>query len=330
MHHLHWLLPGEYKNEVNIFASELASIRMRAGLVKRHAASIGLNMTAGDAIHPLANILMVGKIGGDCALGRSENWLVQMEHAKSRGVKIILDYTDHHLANPQTAMGIFYKKSLPFIDEAVVPSRKMKSLLSSFFPNNIEVIQDPLEVEVKPTRLLKENEKPVVLWFGHASNISYLINYLENHELCDASFNLIVLSNKNGLSLFSSKPLKTKSTIGVKMALWSISAMQSAAGISHACIIPSDAADIKKAGASSNRLITALAMGLPTLAEGLSAYNEFESYFDLIREVKISNFFKTIIHNNDKVSKAQQTVIPDFMSENLCKKWKHILTCNSR
>lgn len=329
MQHLHWLLPGEYKSEVNIFAAELASIRMRAGLVKRHAASIGLDMTAGDAVHPLANILMVGKIGADCALGRSENWLGQMQHANAKGVKIILDYTDHHLANPQTPMGIFYKKSLPMIDEAVVPSGKMKSFLSDFFPKNIEVIQDPLEVEVKPRRLLKENEKPVVLWFGHASNISYLINYLENHELCDASFNLIVLSNKNGLSLFSSRPLKTKSTIGIKMALWSIPAMQSAAGISHACIIPSDAADIKKAGASSNRLITALAMGLPTLAEGLSAYNEFENYFDQIREVKISNFFKSIVQSSDKVFEAQQIVIPEFLSENLCRKWKKILTGNS-
>ena len=113
------------------------------------------------------------------------------------------------------------------------------------------------------------------------------------------------------------------------MALWSIPAMQSAAGISHACIIPSDAADIKKAGASSNRLITALAMGLPTLAEGLSAYNEFENYFDQIREVKISNFFKSIVQSSDKVFEAQQIVIPEFLSENLCRKWKKILTGNS-
>lgn len=318
---VHWLTPGNFTDLLGLASSNLASVRMRVGLVAKHAQEWGISLTAGDYIHDQAQVLVVGKIGGDCSSGRAALWLEQLKNFKALNKKIILDYTDHHLANPETPMGVFYHAVLHLMNAAVVPSEKMRHLLSPLFTSMIEVIPDPLEIPIRPPGLRPIQGKPTLLWFGHATNIGYLLDYLENQDLCDCPFNLIVLSNGPGLKALTARPLNTKHTIEVKTATWSHASMLLAAEHSHMCIIPSDASDLRKAGASSNRLITALALGLPTLAEGLDSYNEFEKYFCNIRQASISEFIKNMNHEIDKVNQSQKEILPRFLPENLVGDW---------
>lgn len=322
---IHFLLPGDYSKIEALLSSNLASIRMRAGLVSMYAQSLGIQVTAGTNINLQAEIAVVGKIGADCGAGRAALWLNQLKDFKAENKKIILDYTDHHLANLDTPMGDFYDSVLYLINAAVVPSEKMRSLLSPLLSNLIGVIPDPLEIPIRPPSLRPIQDKPTLLWFGHGTNIGYLLDYLENQNLCDCPFNLIVLSNGSGLQALTARRLSTKHMIEVKTAIWSHATMQLAAEHSHMCIIPSDASDLRKAGASSNRLITALALGLPTLAEGLDSYNEFNNYFSNIRQISISEFVKNMNHEIDKVNQSQKDILPRFLPEKLVGDWKRFL-----
>jgi len=129
---IHWLIPGNYKAAEDLSKSNLASIRMRAGLVAKYASDILIEFSAGDQIDTMSDVIVVGKIGGDCQNGRANLWIRQLSEAKKQAKKIILDYTDHHLESSSAPMGVFYKNILPLIDKAVVSSTRLSQLLMQF------------------------------------------------------------------------------------------------------------------------------------------------------------------------------------------------------
>ena len=321
---IHWLIPGNYNSVEDLSKSNLASIRMRAGLVGRHAHDIQVEFSAGDHINTKADIVVVGKIGGDCLNGRGNLWIKQLSEVKKQSKKIILDYTDHHLESSSTPMGVFYKNVLPFIDKAVVPSTRISHSLMQFLDKEITVIEDPIEIQITPPKNLPPSDEMTLLWFGHATNTSYLVNYLQNNSLCDADFRLIVLSNGPGLEILNSLQQHFRSTIRLDFAEWSLQNMINASLVSHGCLIPSDLNDSKKAGASSNRLITAFALGLPVSADVLDSYAPFADYFHNIRDTPLSEFNKQLASYAKKIEFAQDVVVPMFSQGILAQKWKSL------
>lgn len=77
------------------------------------------------------------------------------------------------------------------------------------------------------------------------------------------------------------------------MAEWSIDTMREAAQQSDVCLIPSDTQDPRKMAVSANRLITALALGLPTAADRLESYAEFGEYFTDIRSADLPRCWRS-------------------------------------
>jgi hypothetical protein len=55
--------------------------------------------------------------------------------------------------------------------------------------------------------------------------------------------------------------------------------MVAAARVAEFCVVPSNNWDPKKSGASSNRLLTAPALGLPTAVSMIPSCQEFSEYF---------------------------------------------------
>jgi hypothetical protein len=320
---IHWLIPGNYKSVEDLSKSNLASIRMRAGLVGKHAHDIQVEFSAGDQINTKADIVVVGKIGGDCQNGRANLWIRQLLEAKKQAKKIILDYTDHHLESINTPMGIFYKNILPLIDKAVVSSTRLSQLLMQFLDKEITVIEDPIEIQITPPKNLISTDEMTLLWFGHATNTSYLVNYLQNNLLCDAGFRLITLSNGPGLEMLASHQQRLRSSIKLDLAEWSLQNMINASLVCHGCLIPSDLNDSRKAGASSNRLITAFGLGLPVSADILESYAPFSDYFHNIRDTPLSEFNKQLALYAKKIEIAQDVVVPMFSQEVLAHKWKN-------
>ena len=317
---IHWLIPGNYKNIDDLYKSDIASIRLRAGLVGKYANDFQIQFSAGDHVDFNADIIVVGKIGMDCQNGRDDLWSSYLLEARKKSKKIIIDYTDNHLARI-SPMFYFYKKILPLSDNAIVPSSYMSLLLAQFFKIKITIIEDPIEVKALSQKILSNKNKFSLLWFGHNTNIPYLIQYLQNNSLCDISVKINILTNSHGIDLLSTNIPTFHSSIDLNMYEWSISNMINAAENSDACLIPSDINDPRKSGVGSNRLITAFALGLPVTADILASYAPFSEYFHNIRNEPLSLFINQLNLYSEKCKNAQSEIIINFSQDAIVKKW---------
>jgi hypothetical protein len=323
---IHWLIPGNYKSSEDLANSNLASIRMRAGLVGLYANDIQVSFTAGDYINYNADVIVVGKIGVEGLAWRSKLWLEQLSSAKKLSKIIVIDYTDHHLGSLASPMFAFYTNILPLINKAVVSSKLLSHLLAQFLDKEIIVIEDPIEIQITPPKNSTFIDELTLLWFGHSTNLSYLFNYLQN-SYCDENFRLIVLSNVPGLKIFASQKKRIRPSIKLVLAEWSLRNMIEASKLCQGCLIPSDFNDSKKSGASSNRLITAFALGLPVSADILESYSPFADYFHNIQDTPLSEFNKQLALYSKKIELAQENIVPMFRQEVLAQKWsKFFLT----
>jgi len=323
--HLHWLIPGNFDSAHELSRSSLASARMRAGLVALHGAAHGISVTAGDSIDERADIVVVGKVGGQSHLGRSTLWLGQLQDFNNQAKRIVVDYTDNYLADSNSRIAAFYTQALPLADAATAPSEYIANQLAMYFHQTISVIEDPVEVPICPPDLQNHSGDMSLLWFGHATNIPYLVSYLENHELCDRNFKLIALSNAGGLQLLTSRPLDLRITIQAELVEWSLENMLEARRLCHGCLIPSDPLDPRKAGASSNRLITAFALGLPVLADAIPSYAPHAKLFRDARKSRLSEFCSNLPNDIRFINEAQKCVVPQYFPDIIFKKWKQCL-----
>ena len=323
MLHLHYLVPCPPEDDLTTLArSNLASVRLRAAPVLRIARALEWRVNFGEVISENPSIVLIGKIGSQNIEVRQKLWLEEIQRMKQNS-QIFLDYTDHHLGfnSPMTS---FYEAAIQLVDGCIVPSASMASLLTKFWKGPISIIEDPIEVECLAPK--EVSKKPItLLWFGHPTNIDFLIKFIETGFLEGDSIRFIVLSNEVGLNHFASSNLSSKANIEFNLALWSSENMTEAARIADMCIIPSDLNDSKKRGASSNRLITALALGLPTAADNLPSYQEFAKYYSSLQ----GNDFRDILNDpakyGSRVSKAQIELIPRFRMHKIEQDWENFL-----
>lgn len=316
---IHWLIPGTYADVNDITNSQLASIRMRvavSGLA--FLGSSNTQVTFGDQIAPSTNVVLVGKIGADCQNGRAAFWLKQLQQCKSQGTRVVIDYTDNHLQN-KTSMTDFYSQAIALADACIASSTKNAENLSKHISMPCHVIEEPLEI---PLTSPKETfSKPTkILWFGHATNVEYLSKFIieklqAKSDLCE----VIALSNGPGLNHLSQ--VHSRMNFRLKLTEWSIENMQKAAFESDVIVIPSDPHDPKKMGASSNRLITSFALGLPVIASYIEAYLPYRTYFV---DVSSEEMFEVIRNPADYVGmtkKAQELVLPQYSVQSIQQKW---------
>jgi hypothetical protein len=317
--HIHILIPGTYKNHEELNISNMASIRLRVAIVAKYLSQHGSTVSVGEFIPEMSNIILVGKIGAHNIRERTKFWLDQIQFSKDKNIKIFVDYTDHHLGF-ESPMKIFYESALRLADCIITSSNYLKILLNNSYSKEIFVIPDAVEVPILSPKSSKTNR---ILWFGHASNIKYLMNFIEEYKKTNVIFKLIILSNDTGLNILSNHQFQTRIGFEIELQKWSVVSLIAASKISDVCIIPSDTADPKKSGASSNRLITSIALGLPTVAELLPSYEEFSKYFFNIR----SNSLFEIMSNSSSyefkklISEAQQKIVPKFLPQAISQEW---------
>ncbi len=305
---IHFLLQGNDQSIESISSSNLASMRLRIGPAVCALMDNGFKVTYGETISNAPSKVVVSKIGSNNIQARQIHWLQQIERAKLSGTKIFLDYTDHHLGF-SSSMTFFYQNVMSMVDVAITSSRRMKQNLSHFFSGHICLIEDAIEVssqDVKPP-----NKTTTLLWFGHASNIDSLINFLQHDFEVDNQIRLIILSNEAGLDYFSKYKFGTE--VEIQLGIWSLQTMIHASKNSDICIIPINNSDPKKNGASSNRLITALALGLPVAAGNLDSYSEFHHYFIDIHGPEFSKLLRNPAIFHDQVRLAQREIVPKLL-----------------
>ena len=318
MKSIHWLIPYDNLTEESIVNANLASIRMRLGSAILSSKQTNLSINFGQNIID-ADFVVIGKIGATNNNLREDLWLSQIEQQKKIGKKIILDYTDDHL-NFESPMTSFYERSLPYLNAAITSSTFLADKLMQKIKCFTEIIPDAIEVPIfKPK--IKENISKNIFWFGHASNINYLIKFISKWRNLKQKTTLFILTNEQGVVIFNQTKFNIDKNLSIQLGLWSIQAMINTSKFCDLIIIPSDPSDPKKAGVSSNRLITALALGLPTAASVMESYKEYNEYFTDIDSEK----FIELIDNPDKfhlqVLEAQNRIIPQFTQEAIGQKW---------
>jgi hypothetical protein len=313
---IHWLIPYDNPSLETVINSNLASIRLRLGslIIQKK-----LDVTFGNNIQNNPSALVIGKIGTSSNNMRENLWVNQIEEQKRMGTKIVLDYTDDHL-NFKSPMTSFYEGSLAYINTAITSSTFLADKLKQKSKISVEIIPDAIEVPIfKPK--IRENDSRNILWFGHASNINYLIEFINTFKNMKQKTTLFILTNEQGVNIFNQTKFNIDKSLSIQLGLWSIQAMINTSKVCDLIIIPSDPNDPKKAGVSSNRLITALALGLPTAASVMESYKEYNEYFTDIDSEK----FIELIDNPDKfhlqVLEAQNRIIPQFTQEAIGQKW---------
>ena len=315
---IYWLIPYDNLTEESIVNANLASIRMRLGPAILSSKQTNLGISYGQNIID-ADFVVIGKIGATNNNLREDLWLSQIEQQKKIGKKIILDYTDDHL-NFESPMTSFYERSLPYLNAAITSSTFLADKLMQKIKCFTEIIPDAIEVPIfKPK--IKENISKNIFWFGHASNINYLIKFISKWRNLKQKTTLFILTNEQGVVIFNQTKFNIDKNLSIQLGLWSIQAMINTSKFCDLIIIPSDPSDPKKAGVSSNRLITALALGLPTAACVMESYKEYDQYFTDIDSEKFIELIDNPDMFHNQVLEAQDKIIPQFTQEAIGQKW---------
>ncbi len=318
--HVHWLIPYDGSLE-SVCQLNLASIRLRAGCMVA-CPDDQWTISVGERIPLGTSHCIVGKIGKGGIEERKELWLTQLARFKKSGGRIILDFTDNHL-NSVTALGAFYRSVTSMVDTCVCSSQTLKNALAAHWPGQIHVIPDPIEIE--PVQPKSAAGSPAsILWFGHATNVKYLVDFLPRLQGA-APLRLMLLTNIEGIRWLQQSGASVPPNLRMELALWSVERTLEAGKVADLCIIPSDPADAQKSGASSNRLITALALGLPVAASMLGSYQEFASYFVDIQSGRFNDLLRNPLSFSDRVKAAQREVVPAFQMGHIARDWYRML-----
>jgi hypothetical protein len=323
---IHWLanvVADPSSGRFAVARSNLASVRLRAGALA--TIDTGMTVSFGDLVSACPKILVVGKIGANDLISRSARWLEGIERVRRSGGTIVCDYTDHHLGF-DSSMSEFYRKTLALSDLVVVPSEAMMELVRPFCRLPILVIPDAIESPIISPSVPASSSR-TVLWFGHGSNLAYLLRWISEFE-CAAErlkLTLRILVDSNSVDRLRQSRLVSRMPFQLVVGTWSLTAMIDAARVCDLCIIPSDPSDPKKRGVSSNRLLTALSLGLPVGADGVASYQEFRDFYIDLRSSAFTDLLKDPASGHKAVLAAQSEILPRFSMSSIGNQWAQSL-----
>ena len=189
--------------------TELASSRMRAGVCIRACRQAGipvlpLNLVGTDELPTVAFMSKyVHDSGANLYLHdggtRWDFWTEQVARIKAGGGRLIVDYTDHHLAGDDMRTQ-WYRHILPQVDGMVVPSAKMAQNARAYWDGPLWLIPEPIEVPILQPRPLPDLSQPdsrlQALWFGHNSNLPYLYRFIQNEMHYCPPMDVTILTNQ--------------------------------------------------------------------------------------------------------------------------------------
>lgn len=316
--HIHWLLDIEDGSYESVVKATMASQRLRAGCMMQNAGAHNAIVTAGKAVPENASHLIIGKMGTDSVRENQSHWLNTISSFQCKKGRTVLDFTDNHL-DLKTELTDFYMQTLNIVDQVVCSSDHLSQALRKHFHGHIYTIPDPIEVNLTPPKTSPSWPR-TILWFGHSSNLTYLLNFLPFLH-ASAPIRLLILSDLESLHTLQNSKFQKPDNLLMEFREWTIDSLVDAAAESDCCIIPSDPQDPRKSGASSNRLLTALALGLPTVASGLASYLPFAQYFNSIESDQSINVIIDPCAYSQQVLRAQEAFISQYSVSSIGTQW---------
>lgn len=317
---LHILAPGAASIE-DLRRSSLASHRLRLAVAGEGLVQSKIyEVTVGESIHGTPKVVLVGKIGANSITIRSAAWLREVEQAIEAGSKIVVDYTDHHLGF-DSPMKNFYEVALRLAHLIIVPSRELKAVVSERFSVKVHVVPDSLEYE---TLLPRERETKIGVWFGHGSNAPYLLRYFQENKVAHHFDELVICTDEITLSYIKNSFI-SRCLPQTRAVCWSVENQQRALTDADFAFLPVGWDDKRKSGASANRLLTALCLGLPVFTQGITSYRTFQRFYVDIGNPSWMHEITDLRALRSGVTEAQKTVLREFSKAKLIQFWKSLL-----
>ena len=321
-HKVQWLISSRDASLTALASSNLASIRLRSVVSMRAALDGSVTTTADCTPDPDTEILVVGKIDAVTDINRPARWLSYIQQANARDCKIILDYTDHHI-DGKPVMRAFYLEALSYADHITTSSPKLAKNIGVSWKGGVTVIEDPIEVAFISPKTERTSQL-TALWFGHASNLQYLFDFIKSDWKLSEPLRLIVMTNFFDQKTYDLQMQAAPENLEMVVVPWSLQDMQTVASICDFCIIPAGMNDARKNGVSSNRLLTAFALGLPTAADKVDSYLSFSEYFIDIRSTDLENFISHPHKNYEQVQQAQLAIAKTHTIEAIGHQWSSL------
>jgi hypothetical protein len=317
--HIHWLAPISLDDPHQVYQTEWASLRLRAGalvsLTHEH-----LTVSIGEHIPKHTRVCVVGKIGAHNPPQKQADWLKTIFKFDR---PVVLDYTDDHIQH-QTVMSDFYRIALERVDQVVCSSEQLQKSITSVYSKKTSVIEDAVEYLPLPPKSTP-NKPRRLLWFGHHSNIGALQRFLHTFNP-PMPVEVMVLSTEQGRQMLQTGTAPQSPSVRLLFKLWSIDEMPKAAMQCDACIIPVDDASPAKKGASSNRLLTALTLGLPTCADLIPSYMGFQDFLADLRGQQFDQVIMNPQAYHRQIELAQSHIQQYYSFQSLGQKWQNTLT----
>lgn len=313
---VHILAPG-VNSTTDLAFSNLASHRLRLSVAALGFKSLSdCHVTVGERVPMKPDILLVGKIGAQQITERLPMWLDTMLQVKGAGGQVILDYTDNHLVH-ESVMTPFYKEAVLLAHKIVTPSEGMRKFFLGATQSLVTVIPDALEYQPAPPR---DTKTKIGVWFGHGSNVAYLIEFFKVNAVAKYFDELIVCTDANTLRSMRAHALSTMLP-AIRPVVWSIENQRRALTAADFAFLPVGVNDPKKSGAGGNRLLTALLLGLPVFTQTIQAYIPFQDYYvdlDLEEWPSLVSNLGTLRH---MPLLAQQRILGLYNPKNLSREW---------
>ena len=322
--HIHLFSPGDGTSPDRLSSSSIASERLRLSPAFECARAAGIDVSIGNVCPDQTTTALIGKIGVDVIQQRGPQWLDQICQLTQKNKKTVLDYTDHHLSM-KTPMTPFYTQAIASVTKVVTPTETLATaLVDHQVKASTETIGDLLEYPANAPSKVRDIHKPIALWFGHPSNAAFLARYLDDHAHEMAKHRLLIVSAPATWETLKRFSFRNRPNLEFMFKAWSKQMMVKASQVADYCIIPSDTTMAKRF-ASSNRLVTALALGLPTVATAIPSYIPFRNFFAEEGSEAASKLMADPALFHHMVENFQATQLSEFTLSTLIKKWHKVL-----
>ena len=330
-----WLISNLRTNDfAELFNTQLASTRMRAGVCISGCRNNGISVLPPnyrEASHD-PDVVFMAKFVPDSNTGqflddsgvRRGVWLEKIDRLKSRNKILLLDYTDNHFSK-DNIVGEFYREIKSSVSGLILPSEKMKDNIRGEWAGFTKVISEPVEVDfIDPDRPKTDYNDMTALWFGHNSNLPYLLNYMATSMHKCPPKRLVILTNNMPTEVVKEGAKMAPKGMKINLGEWSKDSMRKAAKASHYALIPSNKDDPRKSGVSPGRLLTSLALGLPVIAEPLHSYLPFKDFFAFTDSENAEELAENPSVYHGRVKEAQREIQQRFTIEAIEKEWVNV------
>jgi hypothetical protein len=331
-----WLLEAPLETAPDgRLTSSLASVRYRALIPADRLQQAGIEsrflslatMPRADIESALATDRPVALIIGKSF---SADALIIAHFAKSIGVRVLVDYCDHHFR--QDALGTHQRALADVADQLIASTPVLAEIIEAETHRSPILIPDPYEGPQGQPLFDVPADRPVrLLWFGHPSNLDAVQDIAPQleHVARDIPLTLTLLTDLAAPIFSETAALYASMAPHVTLSPrpWSLPDTWAEIAATDLVILPSRDTDFKSAK-GPNRLIESLWGGRAVLAFPLPAYREFKPHVWLGENFAngILYALNTQPYIQRQIATGQSYIAAHYSPDAIGKRWHTVLT----